>query len=385
MKNFKKSFIVFLMAAIVACQSNNTNTEDIASEPDLNQISISKAKIDRAGIKLGEIKKELLSKDVHARGKIVVPPQNQASVNAYIGGVIRDIFVVPGEKVRKGQILATYAGPDVIAAQQNYLTAKNNFELYSKEYERQKSLKKENISSDKEFQNTESRYLESKSTLMATKSTMEMLQIDIEALDRGVISNEIQIVSPIEGIVQEVNINVGRYAEQQSALFEVLNTSKLWLEISVFEKDIQLVKVGQRVTFAPSSEMKKIYEAHVTSVGLMVEDDIRVVKVFAKIGENIETLIPGMFASCEIHTSEQYLDALPEEAIVIENEAEKYGFYTLDDPNTEEMTFHRFDVKTGYVEDGFIQVEPIEKLPDQAKIVIEGVYYIRAEIMKNAE
>jgi cobalt-zinc-cadmium efflux system membrane fusion protein len=96
-------------------------------------------------------------------------------------------------------------------------------------------------------------------------------------------------------------------------------------------------------------------------------------------------MIPGMFASCEIHTSEQYLDALPEEAIVIENEMEKYGFYTVDEPQAEEMTFYRFDVKTGYVEDGFIQVEPIEKLPDRAKIVIEGVYYIRAEIMKNAE
>ncbi|MBN2172720.1 MAG: efflux RND transporter periplasmic adaptor subunit [Bacteroidales bacterium] len=385
MKTINIILIIALLIGFIGCNSGSKQTEEITGQPDLTKVTLTRDKIIRSGILLGAIKKELLSQDVHARGKVTVAPHKQASLTALMGGVVKDIRVVKDQYVKKGEVLATYSDPGLVQAQQDYLQSQSDLEYFEKELNRQKALKKENISSDKEFQLTQSKFQESRYAFEANKAKMEMLNMNMEELNEGIISNNLPILSPFNGVVHKINVNVGKYAEEQTVLFEVIDRSEMQLEIAVFEKDIHLVKKGQRVTFAPTSQTENIYEAYVKSIGSIVEPEARVVNVLANIKGEIPNLIPGMFVSSEIHTSEQYLDALPEEAIIIENDSKKYGFYTFDDSLSTEMTFHRFNVITGYVEDGYIQVEPVEQFPENAKVVLKGVYYIKAEIMKNSE
>jgi cobalt-zinc-cadmium efflux system membrane fusion protein len=331
------------------------------------------------------IEKQLLSDDVHARGKIILPPQNRASVAAIVGGVIQKIYVRKGQSIKRGQLLATYSSPDLINVQEDFINAKSQLDFLKKDYERQKTLKDKNINSDKDFQEIESEYQAAAGNYSACLAKIEMLNLDAEKLKGGEIQQKVGIVSPINGIVNEINVNIGTFAEERFVLFEIVDLSDEMLEIMVFEKDIHLVKAGQRVTFSPITHSGLIFEASVRSVGSMVEPDARVIKVIADIDEVMEEMIPGLFVSCEIHTSEDYLDALPESAVIIENDLDKYGFYTLDNWNSKELTFHRFDLKTGYVEDGYINVKPLNELPENAKVALTGVYYIKSEILRNTE
>jgi cobalt-zinc-cadmium efflux system membrane fusion protein len=378
--------IVALAWGLESCQQQ----PDVATaEPDTDEnkggITLAKEKIERAGIYFGKITPQLLSYDVSARGQVIIPPQNKASVSVMIGGVIRTINVVPGEPVRKGQVLATYSHPDFVSIQQNYLDRKTHFSLMKKEYDRQQKLIGQNIKSEKEFEAMEAEYNRSVSALNAAEAELELLNVDKEKLETGKIAANINIISPISGVVDKINANIGMFADIQHPLFELVNLSDLMLQVKVFEKDIPLVKKGQRITFSISGDDSEENEAFIDNVGSTVDPEGRVINVLATVKTRGLNLIPGMFVSSKIHTSEQMLEALPETAIIIDNDEDTYGFYTTDDVHGVSLTFHKFQVKTGFTEEGFVHVVPEEPLPKNAMIAMDGVYYLKSELLKNLD
>jgi cobalt-zinc-cadmium efflux system membrane fusion protein len=126
----------------------------------------------------------------------------------------------------------------------------------------------------------------------------------------------------------------------------------------------------------------KFYEAYIEKVGSTVDPDGRVIIVLATVKTELLGLMPGMFVSSKIHTSEQMRDALPETAIIVDNDYETYGFYTLDSMDAPYLSFYKFEVKTGFAEDGFVHVTPNKPIPENANIVLDGVYYLKSELLK---
>ncbi len=379
-------FSVLILIVLASCnQQKEINTEMPASENADGGITLTKEKINRSGIYFGQIKPELLSYDVSARGQIIVPPQSMASVSVMMGGVIKTINVIPGQQVKKGQVLATYSHPEFIRIQQNYLDAKNNLTMLELEYNRQKKLIAENIKSDKEFQAVETDYFNAKSALTACEAELELLNLEKDKVEMGLIVPQINIESPIDGVIDKIYTNIGMYADMQEPLFEVINLSQLMLQVKVFEKDILFIKNGQRLTFSLSGGDAEDYEGRVINVGSTIDPEGRVITVLASITTTGLNLFPGMFVSAKIHTSEQMLDALPETAIIIDNDDETYGFYTLNNPDDEKITFFKFNVTTGFMEDGYVHVIPKEDLPENAMIALDGVYYIKSEMLKSIE
>ncbi len=385
MNTIVKILTLIGIGSLLACGSKQEVKVPESDASSNGAIVLNLEQIKRAGIQTGKIEKVLLSHDVHARGKIAVPPQNKATVSAVMPGIIKSIKVSPGQKIKVGQVLATYSHPDFIILQQEYLDNLNQFEFLKKDYERQKQLRDRNINSEKEFQAVESNYRKAMAAMESGKAQLKLLNIDIENLKEGNILSEIRILSPISGVINDISANIGMSVEAGTTLFEILDTRKLVLMVKVFEKDMHLLKIGQRITFSTSGDEEEISEAWVNSIGAMVDDESRTIDVLANIEDPRPDMIPGMFVSSEIHTSEEMLEALPERAIVIENDNETYGFYTLDDPEKNQASFYKFNVKTGFAEDGFVQVTPVLPLPDNAMIVIDGVYYIKSEMMKMLE
>ncbi|HPE56179.1 MAG TPA: efflux RND transporter periplasmic adaptor subunit [Bacteroidales bacterium] len=378
--------IGLLLLILNACkQQPEATVEKESSSTQNNGVVLSQEKISRAGIVFGRIEKVMLSYDVNARGQITILPQNKASVSVLLGGVIRKIYVNQGQLVSAGQALASYSHPDFLKVQQNYISNKNKFDLIEKQYERQKKLVAENITSEKEFQATEAGYKLAKADLNAAEAELKMLGVDQVQVDEGIITSEILIRAPISGIVDQVNASIGMFADMQQPIFQIVNLENLKLQVKVFEKDIPLIKTGQRVTFSFSGEESEENEAIVESMGSTVDPEGRVITVIAGIQTKGLDLIPGMFVSAKIHTSEQMLDALPENAIVIDNDEEKYGFYTTNDPNAAAVSFYKFNVETGFTEDGSVSVVPLTTLPANAMIALDGVYYLKSEMLKTLD
>ena len=122
------------------------------------EIHFTQDQFNALGVKVDSLPKRNLGTYVEANGELEVPPQNQAEVTAVIGANVKNIKVIEGEKVKKGQVLAYLAHPDLIQLQTDYITNWNDLQFLEQEYERQSKLYEDKITSGKDFQKLKSDY-----------------------------------------------------------------------------------------------------------------------------------------------------------------------------------------------------------------------------------
>lgn len=375
---------VILLALFSCGRSPKIESEQTEVYP-INEVTLSADQVKTGEIIFGQIVRETLSNDVKTKGKLVVPPQMNASVGSMISGTIEKILVTEGMQVSRGQTLAILISPEIINLQQEYLSSKGKLDYLQQEFERQKILNENKINSDKKFQEATNELLDIDARFKALTIQLELLNIPVPAVDGGKIQRWAPIVAPINGSLEQVHVMIGEFVEPKTNLFRIVDKSRLFIELMVFEKDIPFIRIGQRVTFTLANLGREHYEAHVLAIGKTVEENARTVKILAEFRNTSPYILPGMFVAAEIHTYEQEVDALPEESVVTETGKDPYVFYTVSQPGDSLVVFTKVSVKTGFHEDGFIQVEPLTPIPEYARIVIKGSYYIKAEGIRQME
>jgi len=378
---------MILLMLITQCRQADENSEEETNTIliDLGGSSLSKEQIKLAGIEFGKILPQRLSGKVNARGVIVLPPTNNAIVTPILGGMVKEIDVMHGDEVKKGDVLAYLIHPDYIELQQEYIQTVSNIEYLENEYARQQKLFDEKVSSEKTLLQAKNAYTAAKARFESLELIMNQTGIDPERIKEGEFYQSIPIVSPMDGVVNAVLTRIGSNVDDTEPLFEVVCRKQLFVELSVFERDITKIEKGQNVTFRLSNIDAQPHKAKVIAVGGSVEKQGRVVKVMAQFDNKNEMVLPGMFVAADIHTGEEIFDALPESAIMNYGTGKPYIYYTTSDNDAQRMRFEKAFINTGFHDQGFIQVSLIDDLPSEAKIVINGGYYIDAEASKEEE
>ena len=101
---------------------------------------------------------------------------------------------------------------------------------------------------------------------MHWNKNLHLIGIDPADLHEDDISRSVAVVSPISGYVKAVNINVGKYVAPTDVLFEIVNSDKLYLELTLFEKDADKVSAGQKIRFFINNETEQ-HEAVIYQTG----------------------------------------------------------------------------------------------------------------------
>jgi len=338
-----------------------------------------------ANVKMGAIEFRSLSDLIKINGLISAPPQNIATVSTPMGGFIKNTSLMQGSQIKKDQVLAMVENPEFIDLQQNYLESKNQLEYVEADYNRQKDLYKDNISSAKSFQQVTSEYKVLKGKMNALGQKLALIGINPETLTETNIQRAIAVKSPISGFVKQVNVNIGKYVSPTDVLFEIVNTSKLTVELTVFEKDIHEISIGQRLRFGLSDEGKDQYIAVIYQVGKVLQND-KTIKVFATITNPSVRLIPGIYITASVETHNNSMTALPSDAIVqFDGKDYIFVFDRVKQENGKAITEYKLvQVKRGASDNGYTGVILPEGFDiKKAKIVIKGAYNLMAA-KKNA-
>lgn len=111
--------------------------------------------------------------------------------------------------------------------------------------------------------------------------------------------------APVAGEIQRKFINAGAYVEPPTALFTLVDNSRLELESPVATADLGTVRRGQKVTFTVNSYPGEIFEGSVEEVNPAIETDSRSARVRIRVGNSGGRLKGGMFAQGEIQTGVQ--------------------------------------------------------------------------------
>src|SRR6185503_4650888 len=167
MKYIINSGLIFIAIFILgtsiftSCGSKETGGHEEHADTlhtEETEIKLTPEQIKAIGIELGTISYRNLKTTLKVNGRLELPPQNKAQVCVLIGGIVKEIPVMEGQFVNKGQVLAVLGNAEFLQTQQEYLENQSSLEFLKAEYERQTELQKENINAVKTYQQSKNNY-----------------------------------------------------------------------------------------------------------------------------------------------------------------------------------------------------------------------------------
>ena len=373
----------YLILMLSACTGGSRPAEVAEEEHEEHEagLELSPAQIKAVGIEIGSITEKNLTEVVKSSGQLAVPPQNAAQINVLSGGIIRQINVIEGQRVRKGQVLVTVENQELIRLQQEYLTAKGGFTYIEAEHRRQQQLKAANAGTGKAHQLAEANYDAERFKIRGLERQLQQYGIAVSKVAAGDIVMHVPVKAPIDGTIGKINAETGSYAAPGVAIMDIVDNSKIHADLIVFEKDLSKIKVGQNVDFQLTNQKNEQIEGEIYGINKSFEDDSKGVVVHAVIKKPSANLIPGMYVTGLIGVGTALSAAVPVEAVV---RAEgKFCIFVVEKQEKEEgvqMThFKKVEVRAGVSELGYIQINPLEKLPADVKVVTKGAFYLQSK------
>lgn len=352
-----------------------------AADKPSRKLELSPEQIKAVGIEIGPIEQKNLHAVVKASGQLAVPPQNKADVNVLMGGIIRSIRVLEGQAVKKGQPLATLENTDLIKLQQEYLTVKNAFAYTRDELTRQKELSEANAGTGKNLQQVQANYNAETAKILTLERQLQQLGIDPAGVAGGHIVSQVSVSAPIAGTIGHITVNTGTFAETGKPLMQIIDNSKIHCDLTVYEKDLFKVRVGQKVNFILTNQNNQLIQGKIYGINKSFEDDSKGIVVHAVIeGANTYKLIPGMYVTALIDVGHRQTMAAPVDAVV-RSEGKDYIFIADDEKGADtkdgrRIAFKKAEVVAGGSELGYVQITPLADLPGSARIVKKGAFYL---------
>ena len=368
------SNIVLLLAS---CGSSNKEEKKSVSQTNENIVTLSDAQLKYAGIQTGKLKKQSISSVLKVNGKIDVPPQNMVSVSVPLGGYLKSTKLLPGMHISRGEVLAVMEDQQYIQLQQDYLTAKAQFSYNESEYNRQKELNQSKATSDKMYEQAKATYQSQNILIKSLKEKLKLISVNPDKIGVNNISRSINIYSPINGFVSAVNVNIGKYVNPADVLFELVNPSDIHLALTIFEKDLDKLFIGQKLIAYTNSQPDKKYPCEIILISKNLSDESSA-QVHCHFEQYDKTLLPGMFMNADIEVKSNNVNALPDDAI-IRFENKQYVFITKG-----KNQFEMAEVKTGDSENGFTEVSIDEKLAKET-FVLKGAYNLLMKMKNTSE
>ena len=373
--------ILCLAMLFAACRQETVQeTPEKQPAPAENAVSLTVAQYQMAGIRLGGIKMHNLSNTLKVNGKLDVPPQNTVSISPPMGGFLKNTSLLPGMRVKKGQVVAILENPDFIQLQQDYLENKSQLEFLAAEYVRQQELSKENVNALKTLQQAKAQYYSTLARVSGLKARLRLLHLNPARLENGIIRSTINLYAPINGYVTQVNATIGSFVNPTDVLFQIVNPDHIHAELSVFEKDIAGIRVGQKVRFMLASETRER-----TATVYLIHKEIaadRSVGIHCHLDREDPDLLPGTYLKAWIEMNRQSVSALPETAVI--NAGEENYIFALRNKDSQRMGFERIAIKTGLRGNGFVQVDLPGNIQDNT-IVTKGAYDLLAKMTNAGE
>lgn len=380
--NYKIIIILSLFFTVTSCKNKTTETKKVeetkTEEKVTTELHLTDAQIKAIDLQLGSFEYKNLTTTLKINGKLSLPPQHQAEVSILNGGVVKSIAVQEGEFVNAGKTLAIIANTEVIQLQQDYLENNANLTYLEKEYQRQKALRDEDINAGKTYQQSQRELEIAQAKKQTLKSKLAQLGINANNLTPNNVASNIAITAPISGYIQRINLSIGKYADANAVLFEIVDNRYLHLDLKVFEKDLHKIKEGQQILFSDANDITHSHPATIFAINKAFEPNEQAVLVHAKINETTETLLPGMYVEARVKIDNTKAMALPTDAIV-SNGDEHYIFI-----QTEKNTFKEIRVNIGASDMGYTEVIPIDEVSQNDKVVIKGAYYLLSELTKGS-
>ncbi|HUX64997.1 efflux RND transporter periplasmic adaptor subunit [Sulfuricella sp.] len=307
--------------------------------------------------------------------RIEVDEQRVARIGAAVTGRVTQIHATLGQRVKRGELLATLHSTELSAAQLAYLKALSQAELQRRAVDRAKLLFASDVIGSAELQKRESELVQAQAEMQASHGQLSVLGMTESAIQKLASSRTVHSLSSItatlDGVVIERKVTPGQVVQPADALFTVADLSHVWLVAEVPEQQAALVKKGEAAQAEIPALNGKRIEGRLIFVADTVNPDRRTVTVRMDVENPERTLKPEMLASMLIRGTPQRRLLVPAAAVVREDNKD-HVFVQLDDKR-----FQLRPVTLGQESNGYVPVQA--GLKGGERVVTEGAFHLNNE------
>lgn len=293
-------------------------------------IHITPSQIKTLGIATAPIVANQNASSQHLPGEIVVPVDQARVISAPQSGLIDQMFVATGQRVKQGQALAHLSSPDLVALQRDHLQALSQHRLAQQSLNRDAELYKDGIIAERRYLSTQSTHAEVNALLAERRQALKLSGMSSQAIKsletNGNYTNGITLSAPIDGMVLEQMVTAGQRVDSAMPIYRIAKLSPLWLEMRVPSQQLNGMQVGMTVSVSNTEASGKVI-AIVPNVNKL--DQTALVRVLMTNGTS--ALAPGQLVEAEIAqpiTQKSLSFSVSKRAIVQINDA-KHSNQTL--------------------------------------------------------
>lgn len=221
-------------------------------------------------------------------GRVDYDETSLRTVTAWIGGRIERLHVsTTGERVRRGQVIATLYSPEVYNSHQDLIQARQQLERLQEGA-------------------TPSARRSAEAALNAARDRLRLLGVpagEVLAMERADKPSErVRIRTPFGGTVIERLATQGNYVETGSGLYRVADLSTLWVQLDAYESDLPVLKAGQEVLLRVEALPGELFTGRVTFVDPVLDPKTRTARVRVEVANRDRRLRPGMFVDASVQS-----------------------------------------------------------------------------------
>lgn len=251
---------------------------------------------------------------LRVNGIVHVPPQYAASLTAALGGTVRTINVLPGQRVRAGEALVVLEHRDFITLQQDYLTTSSTLQVMESELARQQRLAEDNVNARKVLEQTTADVRNLRVKRKALSEQLALIGIDASDLSERSLSRHVTLRAPFSGYVTQVAARTGAFVQPNDVLVDMVDTKHMHIELTVYERDARAIVEGQRLVATLIND-PVTRGGHVHLVGREIGPD-RTVTVHGHFDTVDTDIRPGTALTADIATTPRSSIVVPRNAIV---------------------------------------------------------------------
>lgn len=400
----KTSLLMSLCLIILGCSKQETTHTVHSPNIDNNEVVLSPSASELAKIESFPVSTEADRSQIETTGQIKADENRVFHINSIVAGRVVQDNVVLGNVIKQGEVLAIIQNLDVAKTYGDYIhqahqnevnieQAKAKLELAAKTVERLKGLSKEGIVAEKDFlaAQNQQKLLQIelagyKEHTIHIKSEAQALLgaygVDLKSSECKNLSNPSKIetgsplIAPRSGVVIKKNVTVGDVVNPADPLYVVADLSSVWLDIAIYDKDLEKVKEGESVVFHSDSLPGSEFIGQISYIQPAAGDGTRTFTARAVLPNPRLILKPGMFGLIKItSTSNLRRPYLPDAAI------QKFGsedFVFIDKGNNR---FEKRKVELGArIGDGY----SISNGINPGELVVQsGSFKLKSELLKS--
>ena len=294
----------------------------------------------------------------------VVAPRAEGRVLAVRGDL--------GQHVAAGSVLAVLESPEVGQTQGEWERARAELELARQNYEREKRLFEQSISSRKELLEAESAFRSAQADFNSAATRLRAFGAATDA------SGTFHLLAPIAGTIVDRAAMPGQIAGPSTVMFTIADMRRLWIAVDVYEMDAARVRSGARAWVMPRAMPGERFAGRVSFAGAIVDTVSRTVKVRVDIDNANLRLKPGMFAQVQfdVPAATRGVIVVPESAVQDVN-----GKPVVFVPGAAPGQFVTREVSVGPRRPGGL-VAVVSGLQLGERVVARGAFQLKSELLK---